>query len=231
MRSTLSPSRRSTTVPFHRWVLAFLFVILLGATASIVSAQWQNSPTYGPSPAAIPTINIGANAQAAQFATLDFAEMILDQQNRGPNGKEMARQRELVQSGGLSELDLAAPDKAVNEFNQASALLRGQHSQDAVDHLQKAIILYPKFVSAHNYLGLAYQDADNPTQARSEFQTAADLDAKFARSFVNLGRLCLSQSDFVAAQAQPGKGGCLAPIGPRHPYCAGVCPERQPPVS
>ena len=192
-------------------MLAVLFVIFLGAADSIVLAQRSGDPASGPSPGAIPIINVGGNAQAAQFAALDFAQIILDQQSRSRNGKEMARQKELVQSGELSELDLAAPDKAVSEFNQATALLRGQHSQDAVVHLQKAIILYPKFVSAHNYLGLAYQDADNPGQARSEFQAAADLDAKFARSFVNLGRLCLSQSDFVAAQANLEKAAALRP--------------------
>jgi Ca-activated chloride channel homolog len=192
-------------------VLPFVFVIFLSATSSMVLAQRAGDPASGPGPGAIPIINVGGNAQSAQFASLDFAQIILDQQSRSRSGKELARQKELVQSGELSELDLAAPDKAVSEFNQATALLRGQHSQDAVVHLQKALILYPKFVSAHNYLGLAYQDADNPGQARSEFQAAADLDAKFARSFVNLGRLCLSQSDFVAAQANLEKAAVLRP--------------------
>ncbi len=169
------------------------------------------NPNSGPGPGAIPLINIGANPQAAQFATLDFAMIILDQQRSSRTGKELARQKELVASGVLSKLDLAAPDKAVNEFNQATALLRGPHSQDAIAHLQKAVTLYPQFVSARNYLGMAYLDADDPRQARSEFQAAADLDAKFPKSFVNLGRLCLSQGDFAAAEDNLNKAATLRP--------------------
>jgi VWFA-related protein len=188
-----------------------LFGILLVCHAASSSAQQQSNPAYAPGIGAIPIINIGGNLQAAQFASLDFALIILDQQSRSRNGKELARQKELVQSGELSELDLAAPDKAVNEFNQATALLRGQHSQEALAHLQKAVVLYPKFVSAHNYLGMAYLDADQVANARTEFQVATELDAKYPRSFVNLGRLNLSQNDYVAAQANLEKAAALRP--------------------
>src|SRR5215472_11407394 len=112
---------------------------------------------------------------------------------------QLDRQKSLLASGTISTLDLAAPYKAVNEFNQGAALMRGQHSAEAMAHLQKAIAIYPKFVSAHNRLGLVYLDADDVVRARSEFDTAASLDARFAGSFLNLGRLALSQNDFAAA--------------------------------
>lgn len=108
----------------------------------------------------------------AQFESMDFAQKILQEQNQGSNPKTLAHQKELVDSGMISALDLAAPTKAVNEFNQASSLLRGQHSRDAIGHLQKAIAIYPKFVSAHNHLGMAYLDEDDKAQAQSEFVTA-----------------------------------------------------------
>ena len=208
----LPAPRISTAAHPTPWLSVLVLGILLAPGATAASAQPQNgSPAAGPPPGAIPIVNIGASAQAAQFASLDFALILLDQQTRSRTGKELARQKELVASGSLSQLDIDAPAKAVDEFNRATELLRGQHSQDAVAHLQKAIALYPNFVTAHNYLGMAYQDADDPVQARREFQTAADLDAKFPRSFVNLGRLCLVQGDFPAAQANLEKAAALRP--------------------
>jgi VWFA-related protein len=150
----------------------------------------------------------------AQFASLDFAEMILNQQNRHTNQQEIDRRNALVESGALSALDLGAPPKAINEFNEATTLLRGRHSQEAIEHLQKAVALYPQFVTAHNYLGLAYQDSDDAARAQSEFETAAGLDDNFPGSFLNLGRLALSQNNFAAANTQLEKAASLRPSDP-----------------
>jgi VWFA-related protein len=146
----------------------------------------------------------------AQFETLTFAQMILNEQNR-KDQKELSRRQGLIDSGTVSSLDLAAPTKAISEFNKASGLLNGQHSQEAIEHLQKAIGIYPKFVSAHNYLGLAYLDNDDPTRAATEFKAATELDAKFASPFMNLGRLLLSQSDFSSANQYLEKASALRP--------------------
>lgn len=151
---------------------------------------------------------------AAQFASVDFAEIILNKQKNNPNQKELDRLNALVEAGALSKLDLAAPPKAVLEFNQATSMLRGRHSDEAIEHLQKAVAIYPKFVSAHNYLGLAYQDADDVARAQKEFETAAGLDEKFPGSFVNLGKLALSQNDFVVASTQLEKAASLRPSDP-----------------
>ncbi len=150
----------------------------------------------------------------AQFASLDFAEIILNQQNRHTNQQEIDRRNALVDSGALSLLDLDAPPKAINEFNEATTLLRGRQAQEAIEHLQKAVALYPKFVAAHNYLGLAYQDADQPALAQNEFEAAAALDSKFPGSFLNLGRLALSQNNFAAANSQLEKAVSLRPSDP-----------------
>ena len=45
--------------------------------------------------------------------------------------------------------------------------------------MQRAIVDYPKFVSAHVGLGLAYVDQEDTGHARSEFEAAAKLDDKF----------------------------------------------------
>ena len=95
--------------------------------------------------------------------------MYLDQMNRHAN--ESAQQRkqdkELIDSGVVSALDLQAPNKAVEEYNPANSLMKSQHSKEAIKHLHRAIDIYPKFVSAHISLGLAYLDPDDAPQARS----------------------------------------------------------------
>jgi VWFA-related protein len=153
---------------------------------------------------------VGGNAMTAQFATLDFAEMLITQQNE-KNKKEQERRKGLIDSGTVSALDLAAPSKAVDEYNKASGLLRGQHSQEAIEHLQKAVTIYPKFVSAHNSLGMAYLDADDPVHAQSEFEAAIKLDDKFASPFISLGRLALTQENYEAAGGYLQKASLLRP--------------------
>jgi Ca-activated chloride channel homolog len=200
-------------VPLRRlapsWLLVFcaLSPLALGQRAGV-------NPYSGSTPGSFPLVNVGGSLMSAQFERMDFAQKVLDQQSRKPSGKELKRQKELLDSGTVSALDLSAPPKAVNEFNQATALLRSQRSQEAIAHLQKATAIYPKFVSAHDYLGMAYLDADDPARARSEFETAVALDTKFAHALVNLGQLFLSQSDFVAAQANLEKAASLRPVDP-----------------
>ena len=131
------------------------------------------------------------------MAGIDFAQFYLDQQNRSAKEKEKKEQerKQLIESGVLSALDLAAPNKAIQQYNRANTLLKEQNSKEAILHLQKAIAYYPQFVAAHMGLGLAYLDQEDMGRAQNEFETAARLDDKFARSFLSLGRLALSRSD------------------------------------
>ena len=164
-------------------------------------------------PVSIPLINVGGDATEAQFARLDFAQKLLEEQARDAREKAegLERRKKLVASGTVSALDLAAPGKAVSEFNKAASLLSQQHSKEAILHLRKAIATYPKFVSAHNNLGLAYMDLEDSETARSEFETAAKLDDKFPGSFLNLGRLALMQKDFPTAESDLEKAASLQP--------------------
>ncbi len=192
---------------------AGLILLLVWACGPLAFSQ-RGNPLSGSTPSAIPLVNVGGGPMDAQFESTEFAQKILAAQNKKPTQKDLERQQGMVDSGAVSTLDLAAPPKAINEFNQATALLRGEHSQDAVAHLQKAITVYPKFVAAHNYLGLAYMDLDDSTRAQTEFETAIQLDPKFAGSFLNLGKLQLSQKNFAAASSNLEKAAALRPTDP-----------------
>ena len=161
----------------------------------------------------IPFMNAGPDSG---FAQMDFAQIYLDNENKREKARadEQARRKRLVDAGTVSALDLEASNKAVEEFNRASTLMKAQHSREAIPHLQKAIAAYPKFVTAHNTLGLAYLDADDP-RAKEEFETAAKLDGKFPGSFLNLGLLAMSAKDFPTAQLELEKAASLNPKDPK----------------
>ncbi len=160
--------------------------------------------------AQVPNINAGPDSG---FAQMDFAQMYLDQINRRANKTEQQRKRdkELIDSGAVSALDLEAPNRAVVEFNSATALMKAQHAKEAIRHLQRAIDAYPKFVAAHIALGLAYLDQEERSRATGEFETAAKLDGKFPGAFLNLGMLALSMNDFEAARPELEKAAALRP--------------------
>jgi Ca-activated chloride channel family protein len=161
----------------------------------------------------MPNFNSGPNG----FAQVDFAQIYLDQINRDAkkSAHQMAQDKERIDSGVVSALDLEAPNNAVEQYNHASTLMKAQNSKEAIKFLQKAIHDYPKFVAAYVALGQAYVDQEDPVHAKDEFEMAAKLDAKFPGSFLNLGRLALSLNDFPTAQSEIEKAAAILPKDPK----------------
>ena len=159
------------------------------------------------------TVGGGPGNIEQQVASIDFAQLALQAESRRREESERERlaRAELVESGAISQLDLAAPPKSIREYNAGITLLKNQHSSEAIEHLQKAVALYPKFVSAHNALGLAFMDMDDTVQAKSEFEIAVQFDQKYARSLLNLGQLAISNGDFPAAEASLEKANSVRP--------------------
>jgi Ca-activated chloride channel homolog len=159
--------------------------------------------------AMLPFMNAGPDSN---FSAVDFTQMFLDNTTKEQkrNAEIKAQRQHMVDAGLVSALDLDASGKALDEYNRAASLLKQQNSKEAIVHLQKAIAAYPKFVLAYNALGLAYIDQDD-NRAKSEFETAAKLDAKYPGSFFNLGTLALSQKDFPDADADLSKAAALSP--------------------
>ena len=163
--------------------------------------------------AQLPFMNAGPDSG---FAQMDFAQLYLDGTNRQQklNAEQQAQRKQLVDSGAVSALDLEAPDRALDEYNRAATCMKQSNTKDAIAHLQRALAAYPKFVLAHNTLGLAYLDRQDG-RAKSEFETAAQLDAKFPGSFLNLGMLALAANDFAAADSSLEKAAALNPKDPK----------------
>src|SRR5689334_24743923 len=119
---------------------AMVFLAVWGA-ASVHAQAVPAGPVYAPA-GTIPAVNVGGSYMEAQFARVEFAEKLLDEQRRRDAESEK-RKKELLASGTVSVLDLKAPQKALTEFNAASALLKQQKDKEAIVRLQKAISVYP----------------------------------------------------------------------------------------
>jgi len=192
------------------------FVVIVTVVNALLSpaavSQRADSEGNGVGPQLI-TVGGGPGNIEQQVAALDFAQMKINEENRRKKEAEerLLANKELIASGAVSALDLAAPSKALHEYNLGIEQLRSQHSPEAIDHLQKAIAAYPKFVSAHSALGLVFSDMDDNIKAQSEFETAIQLDAKCCGTLLNLGRLQISQQDFAAAEENLTKAASVRP--------------------
>jgi tetratricopeptide (TPR) repeat protein len=82
--------------------------------------------------------------------------------------------------------DLLVPPHAVKEFQRSLKDARAGNFQSAVQHLQRAIQIEPKFVQAHNNLGASYLQMNEYESAVAEFRTAIDLDNKIQEAHRNL---------------------------------------------
>ena len=157
----------------------------------------------------------GQNPMAAGYFSTrtDYETMNLSMQLN--DAKEAEKQRkqnkELVDAGLVSALDLNAPNSAIEEFNNGVASIKEQKPDEAIKHLQRSLKIYPKFVSAHVNLGLAYLGQEDPAHAQSEFEAAAKLDEKFSRPRVQLGSLALSRKDYATAEVEFARASALSP--------------------
>ena len=158
---------------------------------------------------ALPYMNAGPDSA---FVQVDFSQLHLDRQVW--DWPDQQQRNSLFDSGAVSMRDLEAPEKAFQQFKHAMSCLKAQNIAEGIKFLQKAIALDPQFVSAHNALGLAYLEQQDP-RAKNEFETASKLDDKFPGPLLNLGMLALMSNDFVAADSNLQKADALTPGDPR----------------
>lgn len=183
---------------FRTGLLSLCAVLFFGSS---VFAQHQ-----------LPYLDGSRNSPLGQvdFDEIYREQMLLDsmQKDRG------SAQSQQFESGTVSALDMVAPKKAVAKLREATSLLVAQKAKDAVSYLQKAIEIYPKFVSAHLELGLAYYDLKDK-RAKDEFETATMLDDQLPISHLYLGVLSLWSNDFNTADASLEKAALLSPNDPQ----------------
>jgi Ca-activated chloride channel homolog len=196
----------------RRWVSKLSVACVFVSVCSGICAHARGRFSEGPV-----QVTTGINLGPDPLAQYDLKLMALDQVSRHARESDERRKqdRQLIDSGVVSALDLEAPNKAVVEYNRATSLMRAHNSKEAIKHFQRAIQTYPNFVLGHIGLGLAYVDQEDAADARTEFETAGKLDQRFAGAFLNLGLLALSTNDFETAQPELEKAASLSPTDAR----------------
>jgi Flp pilus assembly protein TadD len=101
----------------------------------------------------------------------------------------------------VSKADLTIPGHAQKEFNRASDAMAHQDWPKALQHLQRAIEIYPTYPMGYNNLGVVYGHMNDLPHEREAFQKAVDLDSHFAPGYVNLAMLALREQDAAKAAA------------------------------
>ncbi len=177
--------------PFCRWALLSVLPLTCVATAQMFTVGAPGD-RYAP-------------FDAAQSAQIQFNMFLVGSRNAQTTDLQSP-------SGSISRLDLKAPGKARREYEQGFKLLMRKSLDGAVDHLTRAIALYPKFVAAHNALGTAYLDLGKNEMAQSEFTQAVALDDHLPNSFLNLGCADLALKQYPAAEESLRKASTIAPL-------------------
>jgi Ca-activated chloride channel homolog len=115
-------------------------------------------------------------------------------------------------ANSVSRLDLAAPKNARKEYEKGYLHLMRKELQAAIDHLTRATSIYPSFVAAHQFLGIAYLNLGQTLQAHDEFARAIALDDHLPGSYLNLACAQLQLQRYADAQESLKKASSMAPL-------------------
>jgi tetratricopeptide (TPR) repeat protein len=77
---------------------------------------------------------------------------------------------------------LRIPSKAIKEYERSQKAFRSGDTRTSAEHLQKALLIYPDFIQAHNALGLRFIQFGEYEKALAEHQAALSLDPLSALS-------------------------------------------------
>jgi tetratricopeptide (TPR) repeat protein len=100
----------------------------------------------------------------------------------------------------LDVIDARAPAAAREELVRGRAALGKKSYEEAVEHLHKAIALYPEFYEAHLLLGTAFMDAREWAKAEAAFERAVELKAGSAGAVLSLGEVYWRQKRYDEAE-------------------------------
>ena len=114
-------------------------------------------------------------------------------------------------SAFVSLNELGVPRNAQREFEKASQLISRQEWPKALEKLQKAIVLYPRFAAAYNNLGAVYIHTGERTKAREALESAIALNDHLAAAYLNLARLSFRAKEFPEVETDVQKVLALAP--------------------
>jgi tetratricopeptide (TPR) repeat protein len=108
--------------------------------------------------------------------------------------------RDSLRRGAMvSAKELAIPERAHREYEEAERRLSRRDVEAAVAHLERAVELAPQFSEAWNHLGTIAYQAQDYSRAETCFRKALDADPESFQPLVNLGGVSLNLRKFEEA--------------------------------
>ncbi len=97
---------------------------------------------------------------------------------------------------------LAAPKSAVELYQKALQSEQAGDNEKAIDQLQRAIALHPRFALAFNKLGVIYQRLGSFDQAEKALASAVEISPEVFEIRLNYGVVLLSNRHYAKAETQ-----------------------------
>ena len=123
--------------------------------------------------------------------------------------------KEVMQSGtgviSVQKLMHPVPSKAEKEFRRSNEASSAGDLRKSMEHLQKALHIYPDYMEAHNNLGVSYMGLQRFDRAIDEFRKAVALGPSSDKTHLNLGLALLAIGQHDEAEAAVRKALSLAP--------------------
>jgi len=114
----------------------------------------------------------------------------------------------------LSELKEKVPDKAWKEFEKANAAANAGKTDEAIEHLRKAIVIFPRFVRARNDLGTYLLSEGKLDEAEEQLRQALSVDEKSFNLNLNLGIVLVHKHAFAEANEKLARAITIEPSSP-----------------
>ena len=97
---------------------------------------------------------------------------------------------------------LRIPSKALKEFERSQKAFHSGDVPTSVEHLEKALQIFPDFMQAHVALGLRFIQLGEYQKALTEHQTALSLDPRSAQTHQDLSLTLLLLNRYQEAEAE-----------------------------
>lgn len=164
---------------------SILCVVLLLLSVSDLHAQARRRPLSNPASA-----NTG-------LTSLDPTDPLALEFSRAESNPPAAS---LPPGNAVSVSQLRIPSKAIKEFERSQKAFQSGDMNTSVEHLQKALHIYPDFVQAHNALGVRLIQLGKYQEALAEPQAALSLDPRNTQAREELAFALLLLKRFPEAE-------------------------------
>jgi Tfp pilus assembly protein PilF len=100
----------------------------------------------------------------------------------------------------FSEAFLSAPNKFEGHYRAALKLLKAEHYEKALDELDEAIALGPKYGDLHNFRGVALCELNRVDEGIAAFRRTVSLNPDYSVAKLNLAFAHLRAGQFKDAE-------------------------------